>query len=73
MVPSAYSGTAYISMLFASTVLGVPFGGAPAPFAEVMFPGDVEYANGKVYVTVTDLMNDGSSGPAGQVLEFNAS
>lgn len=77
VTPTGYAvgptGTSYISMIFASTVLSVPDGGAPAPFAEVALPGDVEYANGKVYVTVTDLMNDGSTGPAGQVLEFNAS
>lgn len=65
------TGDAYISMLFASTILKVPFGGEPEPFAEVPFPGDVEFSNGYVYATQTDLTNDGSSPPAGKVLRWN--
>jgi hypothetical protein len=63
-------GTAYVSMLFAGVVLQQPFGGAPTVFAEVPFPGDVELRGGQVYVTETDLMNDGSTPPAGKVLRF---
>ncbi|HYF73491.1 MAG TPA: ScyD/ScyE family protein [Nocardioides sp.] len=63
-------GTAYISMLFASTVLAIPLGGTPAPLAEVALPGAVEYAGGYVYVTETDLMNDGSTPPAGKVVRI---
>lgn len=64
------TGTAYISMLFAGVVMKVPFGGTPEVFAQVENPGDVDYANGHVYVTRTDVMNDGSSAPNGAVLEF---
>lgn len=66
------TGTAYISMLFASTVLAVPYGGDAAPFAQVELPGDVEYANGSVYVAKTDLSNpgDGTVPPAGEILKF---
>jgi hypothetical protein len=64
------TGTAYISMLFAGVVMKVPYGGTPQVFANVPFPGDVDYANGHVYVTQTDLTNDGTSPPAGAVLEF---
>jgi hypothetical protein len=66
----APNGTAYISMLFAGVVLKVPYGGAPAPFQQIDFPADVEYANGQVYVTRSDLMNDGSAPPNGAVLQF---
>ena len=34
------------------------------------FPGDVEVSDGSVYVTQTDLTNDGSTPPAGKVLKF---
>ena len=63
-------GTAYISMLFAGLVMKVPYGGTPQPFANVPFPGDVDYANGHVYVTRTDLTNEGETPPDGAVLEF---
>lgn len=66
----APNGTAYISMLFASTILEVPFGGEPTVFAEVPFPGDVEIRGGHVYATVTDLMNDGTTPPEGKVLRW---
>ena len=66
----APNGTAYISMLFAGVVLKVPFGGEAAPFQQIDFPGDVDYANGQVYVTRTDLMNDGTQPPNGAVLQF---
>lgn len=65
------TGDAYISTLFASTILKVPFNGSPEPFAEVPFPGDVEFHDGFVYATETDLMNDGSQPPAGKVLRWN--
>lgn len=65
------TGDAYISMLFASTILKVPFGGEPEPFAEVPFPGDVEFSDGFVYATETDLTNDGSQPPAGKVLRWD--
>lgn len=64
------TGTAYISMLFAGVVMKVPYGGTPQVFANVPFPGDVDYANGKVYITRTDLMSDGTTPPDGAVLEF---
>ena len=63
-------GTAYISMLFASRIMAVPLGGEPELFAEVPLPGDVEVAGGYVYATETDLMNDGSTPPAGKVLRW---
>lgn len=66
----APNGTAYISMLFASTILEVPFGGEPTVFAEVPFPGDVEVRGGHVYATLTDLMNDGSTPPEGKVVRW---
>jgi hypothetical protein len=64
-------GTAYVAMLFASTVLAIPFGGEPTPLAEVAFPGDVDYKDGYVYVTETDLMNDGTTPPAGKVVRIS--
>lgn len=64
------TGTAYISQLFASTILEVPFGGEPTTFAEVPFPGDVEFRNGHVYATETDLTNEGGP-PDGKVLRWN--
>lgn len=64
------TGDAYISMLFASTILKKPLVGSPSGFASVDFPGDVEYSNGYLYATATDLMNDGQSAPAGQVLRW---
>lgn len=69
----APDGTAYVSMLFASVVMKQELGKAPEVFAEVPFPGDVEVRGNHVYVTETDLMNDGSSAPAGRVLRFNPS
>lgn len=63
-------GTAYVSMLFASVVMEQKLGQAPTVFAEVPFPGDVEVRGNHVYVTVTDLMNDGSTPPNGKVLRF---
>jgi sugar lactone lactonase YvrE len=65
------TGDAYVSMLFASTLLKVPFGGEPEPFAEVPFPGDVEFSDGFVYATETDLTNDGSTPPSGRVLRWD--
>ena len=64
-------GTAYVSMLFASVVMEQKLGQAPTVFAQVPFPGDVEVRGNQVYVTETDLMNDGSTPPAGRVLRFN--
>lgn len=65
-------GTSYISMLFAGTVLAVPFGGAPGTFAELPFPGDVEVQGGSVYITRTGL-TDPEEGPyTGAVLKYAA-
>lgn len=64
------TGTAYVSLLFAGVVLKQPQGGTPSLFAQFDAPGDIDYANGKVYVTRTDLMNDGSTPPNGAVLSF---
>ena len=66
----APNGTSYISMLFPSTVVEVPLGGTPTEFAHVDFPGDVELSDGAVYVTATDLTNEGTP-PAGKVLRFD--
>ena len=66
-------GTAYVSMLFASVIMKQELGKAPEVFAQVPFPGDVEVRGNQVYVTETDLMNDGTSAPAGRVLRFNPS
>ncbi|MFC6284957.1 ScyD/ScyE family protein [Nocardioides sp. GCM10027113] len=60
-------GTSYVSMLFASTILEQPLLGEPGTLAEVPLPGDVEYHDGRVYATVTDLMSDGSQPPSGEV------
>ena len=65
-------GTSYISMLFPSQVLAIPFGGAPSTFAELPFPGDVEVAGESVYVTRTGL-TDPQEGPfTGAVLKYPA-
>lgn len=64
------TGTAYVSLLFAGVVLKQPVGGTPSLFAQFDAPGDVDYANGKVYVTRTDLMNDGTTPPNGAVLSY---
>lgn len=63
-------GTAYVSMLFAGVVMEQKFLQEPTVFAQVAAPGDVELVDGKVYVTETDLMNDGSTPPNGKVLRF---
>ena len=63
-------GTAYVSMLFASTVLAIPYGGAPETFAEIPFPGDVDYANGSVFVTESGLTDEPGAPPSGKVWEF---
>lgn len=64
------TGTAYISQLFADTVLEVPFGGAPTTLSEIPKPGDVEFANGAVYVARTGF-EDPEEGPlTGGVLRF---
>lgn len=65
------TGTAYVSMLFAGLVMEVPFGGAPAPFAEIAAgPADVDYHDGFVYVADSGLMGDSSGGPIGRVVRF---
>jgi sugar lactone lactonase YvrE len=65
------TGTSYVSLLFPGVVMQQPLGGEPSPLAEVPFAGDVEFSNGSVYVTETDLTNDGSAPPAGKVLKFD--
>jgi hypothetical protein len=64
------TGTTYISLLFPGLVMEQPLGGDASVFAEVPFPGDVDYSGGSVYVTESDLTNDGSTPPAGAVLKF---
>jgi hypothetical protein len=65
----AADGTAYVAQLFAGNVLEIPFGGTPSVFAEVAAPGDVDLANGSLYVTASGLSPDGPPGP-GQVLKY---
>ena len=68
----APNGTAYVSMLFAGMILEVPYGGAPAPFAEVPTgPGDVEVVGGHVYATDTGFGADPEGPPAGKVLRWS--
>lgn len=66
----APDGTAYVSQLFASSIVEIPVGGDPVPYAEVPFPGDVEVSDGYVYATETDLTNEGGA-PAGKVLRWS--
>lgn len=66
----APDGTAYVAALFMGVILQKPLGGDVSVFAEVPFPGDVEVIDGFVYATETDLMNDGSTPPAGRVLRW---
>jgi hypothetical protein len=68
----AADGTAYVSMLFAGVVLRAPLGGPPGLFAQVPFPGDVDWSDNKLYVVRSDLTNDGSSPPDGAVLVYDA-
>ena len=68
----APNGTAFVSLLFPGLVLAAPLNGSPGLFAQVPFPGDVDWANGKLYVVRSDLTNDGTSPPNGAVLEFDA-
>lgn len=63
------TGTAYVAQLFAGSILEIPLGGEPAVFAEVPFPGDVEFEGGTVYATETDLTNEGGD-PAGRVVSW---
>jgi len=66
------TGTAYVSMLFADTVLTAPLVGEPSTFAEIPFPGDVEIEGDSVYVTRTGL-TDPPEGPfTGAVLKYPA-
>ena len=68
----APNGTAYVSMLFAGVILEIPFGGAPAPFAEMPNgPGDVEVIAGYVYATDTGFGADPEGPPAGKVLRWS--
>lgn len=64
-------GTAYVAQLFAGSIVEIPADGETSTFAEVPFPGDVEFADGAVWATQTDLTNDGSQPPAGKVLRWN--
>jgi glucose/arabinose dehydrogenase len=66
----APDGTVFISLLFPGLILEKPLGGDAAVFAEVPFPGDIDYKNGDVYATQTDLTNSGQTPPAGQVLRW---
>ncbi len=64
-------GTAYVASLFGGVVVKQALGGEPEVFAPVDFPGDVEVSGDYLYVTATDLMNDGSSPPRGKVLRWS--
>lgn len=65
-------GTAYVSLLFPGVVLKAPLGGTPSVFAQVPTPGDVDWADGKLYVTQSGLdPNGGPPGP-GSVVMFDA-
>lgn len=63
-------GTAYVSSLFGGVVMEKHPGAEPTVFAEVPFPGDVEFHDGEVYVTRTDLTNE-SGPPNGAVLKVS--
>jgi hypothetical protein len=64
-------GTAYVAQLFVGTILEIQTDGERTTFAEVPAPGDVEFADGAVYATETDLMSDGTQPPAGKVLRWD--
>lgn len=65
----APDGTRYVAMLFGGAVAVTPPGGPRSVFDEVAAPGDVEYADGDVYVTESGF---GPTGPApvGTVLKY---
>lgn len=63
-------GTAYIAMMFASTVLAVPYGGTPTTFAELPAPGDVDVHGGYVYITESGVMDEEGAPPSGKVWKF---
>lgn len=63
------TGTAYVAQIFAGSILQIPPGGEPTVFAEVPFPGDVEFEGGSVYATETDIANEGGD-PAGRVVSW---
>ncbi len=66
----APNGTAYVAQLFVGSIVQIPSGGEATELASVPFPGDVEFVGGSLYATETDLMNDGSTPPAGKVLRW---
>lgn len=67
----APDGTAYVAQLFVGSIVEIPVDGETTEFAQVPFVGDVEYSDGSLYATETDLMNDGTQPPAGRVLRWN--
>lgn len=64
-------GTAYIAQLFAGNVLAVPLGGAREVFATIPAPGDVDVANGAVYITETGLFDPPGAPPSGKVWKYD--
>lgn len=63
-------GTAYVAQLFAGSIVQITSTGERSELAQVPFVGDVEFADGALYATETDLMNDGTQPPAGKVLRW---
>ena len=66
----APSGDAYVSQLFAGSIVMVPAaGGEPEVFAESPSPGDVELSGDWLYATETDLFSEAE--PNGKVLRWD--
>ena len=65
----APDGTRYVAMLFGGKVVVTPPGGKRSLFAAVAAPGDVEYADGVLYVTDTGFGPTGAT-PTGTVLKY---
>lgn len=59
----------YVASLFGNQVVAIDASGARTTFAEVAAPGDVDYANGYLYVTASGFGPTGPT-PTGQVLKF---
>lgn len=65
------NGTAYVTSLFGGFVIKQTLGGEPEMFSEIALPGDIEVSGDYLYVTATDLFNDGSTPPRGKVLRWS--
>jgi DNA-binding beta-propeller fold protein YncE len=66
------TGDAYIAQLFAGNIIKKPLGGDAEVFAETPFPGDVEFADGYLYATNSDITNQGGE-PDGKVVRWDLS